>query len=181
MSAEEDELPDGLDDLDLGDDLGDVGGDLGDFEAPPVEEDTKGVTRFQMIEYMNQRAWPQPELVALQMSVVPLQLLLAVLTKVETKSVQVVFHRAFVADFRIFGSGAIERDPSLRSARSGGQLRRGHHLPSWGEWRPFAHASRIQHAAAPVASTQILSQLRRAHVLRAEALPLRLPSHRWFS
>ena len=63
MSAEDDELPDGLDDLgDLGDDLGELGGDLGDFEeAPPAtEEDTKGVTRFQMIEYMNQREWRGP-------------------------------------------------------------------------------------------------------------------------
>ena len=69
MSTEDDlQLPDGLDDDfgdlgDLGDDLGDLGGDLADFEnAPPVEEATKGVTRFQMIEYLNQREWPGTEL-----------------------------------------------------------------------------------------------------------------------
>ncbi|CAE7446276.1 pkd2 [Symbiodinium necroappetens] len=64
MSAEDDlQLPDGLDDDfedlgDFGDDLGDLGGDLADFDnAPPVEEETKGVSRFQMIEYLNQREW----------------------------------------------------------------------------------------------------------------------------
>ena len=68
MSAEDDlQLPDGLDDDfedlgDFGDDLGDLGGDLADFDnAPPVEEETKGVSRFQMIEYLNQREWPGTE------------------------------------------------------------------------------------------------------------------------
>ena len=65
MSADDnDELPDGFDfGGEFGDDLGDLGGDMGDFEEapPPVEQNAKGVTRFQMIEYLSQREWQGPE------------------------------------------------------------------------------------------------------------------------
>lgn len=55
---DEDDLPDGLEgSLDLGE-FGDETGDLEDDAVPiDVVVEEKGPTRFQMIEYMNQREW----------------------------------------------------------------------------------------------------------------------------
>lgn len=63
---EQDELPEDAD-LDLGDadlDLGALGDEFGDDAVPvnvEAEEVEKGVTRFQMIEYLNQREWRSPQ------------------------------------------------------------------------------------------------------------------------
>ena len=57
---DDDDVPEASGSLDLGDFADDAAlADLGDDAVPiPVENvDEKGPTRFQMIEYMNQREW----------------------------------------------------------------------------------------------------------------------------